>query len=286
MKKRVSNTRWFQQLTPLILTVVFLAPTNIFGSSSSAALKTFIRHIEHFDDSDCERVLVEKSTNSFDDHLSHYEEGIKDRPPSHLYEQHKLKGYMFIINSSNSGKKQQFDEMFGPLVHGFLEIDKREIDSDPLSVAVHKASQFKDYEHPVLIDDTIMEIDGEEVGINIRWIVESGKIKDYVGKRATWGSTLAYRIGNKVYTAYGEIHGTIVDPFPLLNTFHPDIQDLIQQGAFGFDLFFKADGDHYPIGFNKVPKRSPRWHAAKKILRGEVEVHDTIEEWSGPWQND
>ena len=58
--------------------------------------------------------------------------------------------------------------------------------SDPLSVAIHKASQLGEY---VISEDTSLDIEGEQVGINVKWMMQ--ELPKFVGKRALWNVYLA-----------------------------------------------------------------------------------------------
>lgn len=66
----------------------------------------------------------------------------------------------------------------------------REIVSDPLSVAIHKASQLGEY---VISEDTSLDIEGEQVGINVKWMMN--ELPKFVGKRAVWNVYLAILVG-------------------------------------------------------------------------------------------
>ncbi len=72
-----------------------------------------------------------------------------------------------FLNTSNPGKLKEFERLFGQ--HGAslqtTYVDLEEIDADPITVAVHKASQL---EEGVIIEDTSLEIEGADVGMNIR----------------------------------------------------------------------------------------------------------------------
>ena len=89
--------------------------------------------------------------------------------------------------------------------------------SDPLSVSIHKASQLGEY---VITEDTSLDIEGEAVGINVKWMMDS--LPNYVGKIANWNVFLAIlvRVGNvfhvqmqgQVHIYRGQVQGTIVNP--------------------------------------------------------------------------
>ena len=62
----------------------------------------------------------------------------------------------------------------------------REIVADPLSVVIHKASELGEY---VIVEDTSLDIEGEQVGINVKWMLDS--LTDFIGKKALWNVYLA-----------------------------------------------------------------------------------------------
>ena len=66
----------------------------------------------------------------------------------------------WILNTSNQGKRSEFQRLFAQ--HGLSlttqQIDLKEIDSDPVTVVVHKASQL---EEEVLVEDTSLRFFSE-----------------------------------------------------------------------------------------------------------------------------
>lgn len=67
-----------------------------------------------------------------------------------------------------------------------IQREIREIVSDPLSVAIHKASQLGEC---VISEDTSLDIEGEQVGVNVKWMLD--ELPKYIGKRALWNVYLA-----------------------------------------------------------------------------------------------
>ena len=59
-----------------------------------------------------------------------------------------------------------------------------------MSVAIHKASQLGEY---VISEDTSLDIEGEQVGINVKWMMN--ELPKFVGKRAVWTVYLAILVG-------------------------------------------------------------------------------------------
>lgn len=98
-----------------------------------------------------------------------------------------------------------------------LQKDVREIVADPLSVVIHKASQLGEY---VIVEDTSLDIEGEQVGINVKWMLDS--LTNFIGKKALWNVYLAIlvefsfvyyiQIEGKVHIYRGQIIGKIVNP--------------------------------------------------------------------------
>ena len=86
-------------------------------------------------------------------------------------------------------------------------IDIKEIESDPFTVVAHKATQAGDH---VLIEDTSLDIEGAEVGINIRWVMSN--IEQYIGRKAVWTVLLGYKDGESIYIYKGVTNGHLVAP--------------------------------------------------------------------------
>lgn len=178
------------------------------------------------------------------------------------------------INTSNPGKKSEFTKFalrIGARVD-FSDNDLDEIDADPLFVIAHKASRFSGHEQ-VVVDDTSLFVDGSEIGVNVRWRLES--LKELIGRKAVWIAHIAYRQGNQVMIFRGEVKGTIVFP-----------REAPNGTGFGFDSVFLPEGAIQTLGEAKPDEFNARAIAFQKFLNQEVDVvHPVIEEWSGPWQS-
>ena len=89
----------------------------------------------------------------------------------------------WILNTSNQGKMLEFQRLFAK--HGISltprQIDLEEIDSDPVTVVVHKASQL---EEEMLAEDTSLDVQGISVGIHVRWLLQH--LSECVEKKALW----------------------------------------------------------------------------------------------------
>lgn len=172
------------------------------------------------------------------------------------------------LNTSNLGKFEEFKYLFAK--HGIdLEashFDLKEIDSDPIKVVAHKASQL---EENIIVDDTSLDIEGTTIGINIRWLLEH--LTQCVGRIAKWTVLLAYRQGNQIYIYKGMVSGSIV----------------LQRGTagFGFDPVFLPDGSQNTLAQVKPDMFNARALAVESLIKGDVWIkHPLIEHWEGPWQ--
>ncbi|KAK8805026.1 hypothetical protein WA171_006991 [Blastocystis sp. BT1] len=137
----------------------------------------------------------------------------------------QLTGVTLRLNTSNMNKFREFKELFAK--YG-INLDAthreiREIVSDPLSVAIHKASQLGEC---VISEDTSLDIEGEQVGINVKWMMN--ELPKYIGKKALWNVYLAILIHGRVHVYRGQVIGTIVEPRGDSN--------------FGFDPVFLPEG--------------------------------------------
>lgn len=179
------------------------------------------------------------------------------------------KSAVWKLNTSNQGKLTEFQRLFAK--HGCTlsatQQDLREINADPFQVVAHKASQMDDF---VIIEDTSLDVEGADVGVNIRWLLDH--LVDFVGHRAQWKVLLAYRVKNQVFIYQGLVNGVIVKP----------------QGknGFGFDPVFLPEGATETLAQNKPDHLNARALAVDALIHDEsVAVESVITEWNGPWQD-
>lgn len=127
----------------------------------------------------------------------------------------------WLLNTSNKGKLHEFEQYFAEydITITSTEIDIKEIAADPLTVVVHKASQMGE---EILVEDTSLDVEGAEVGINVRWLFDH--LSTFVGQKASQRVLLAYLKAGFVYVYEAKVDGTIVLPRG--------------NGGFGFDPIF------------------------------------------------
>jgi inosine/xanthosine triphosphate pyrophosphatase family protein len=172
------------------------------------------------------------------------------------------------LNTSNLGKLAEFQRLFGSSFT--LEIhrqDLKEIDSTPMDVVVHKATSCG---MNVLIEDTSLDVEGAEVGVNVRWLLEN--LASLAGRGATWRVMLGVLREDGVHVFMGEIKGTITLPRG--------------EGGFGFDPIFLPEGEEFTLAQVKPDRVSARAKAVEafKCSRS-IGVFPPIENWQGKWQH-
>lgn len=175
----------------------------------------------------------------------------------------------WVINTSNASKSSEYQELLRK--HGIglsiIEVDQDEIDADPLSVVVHKASQIGE---KILVDDTSMDVEGADVGVNLRWVVD--EIPKHAGKKALWRVLLAYREGNLVYVYSGETKGVLVPP--------------VVENESNLEALFLPDESSVTLDLDKPDFLNPRAIAIDAFIKDEpIAILPVIDSWDGPWQN-
>lgn len=172
------------------------------------------------------------------------------------------------LNTSNWGKYQEYRHYFAK--HGqeitITSVDLKEVVSDPVTVVVHKASQMDDQ---VLVEDTSLDVENADVGINVRWLLEH--MQEYEYRSAIFRVLLAYKSNKKVFVYQGEVKGIIVPPKG--------------EAGFGFDAIFRPDGEYQTLAESKPDWVNARAIAIKNLFSGQVyKIEPVIENWKGDWQ--
>lgn len=175
------------------------------------------------------------------------------------------------LNSTNASKIKEFSEIFG--LFGYeLETSSftvSEIHADPISVIVHKASCL---EEAVIADDSMLEIEGtRQFGIYTKYDLHL--LPEMIGRKASWSVHLAVKKAQKVYVAKGSVLGSICPK--------TSGQD------FGFDPYFKPEGQNFSLAQSKSSAYSARYLAAKNFIEKNWEaIRDVMTNWNGLYQKD
>jgi len=176
------------------------------------------------------------------------------------------------LNTSNKNKLGEFNRLFGQsgIEVDSTKVDLKEIDGTELEVVCHKATCAGE---GVLIEDTSLDVEGADVGVNIRWLMDN--IGEHEGKKATWRVLLGVMQNGKVLVYEGITEGTITAP--------------AGGGNFGFDPVFKPAGSDKTLAEDKPDSVSARAAAIRALVAG---MHKCMmeplrtEDWKGGWQHD
>jgi inosine/xanthosine triphosphate pyrophosphatase family protein len=179
------------------------------------------------------------------------------------------KKQIWKLNTSNQGKFLEFQKFFAKYSIELISTheDLKEIEADPITVVTHKASQL---EEETLIEDTILEVEGYLMGVNVKWLLNH--LNELVGRKAVWSVYLAYRKGDTVNIYNGNVVGQIVKP--------------IGVGGFGFDPFFQPIGTTETLAQSKPDYCNARALAVEALINDDkFSCEQAIYNWDGPWQN-
>lgn len=171
------------------------------------------------------------------------------------------------VCTSNEGKLRELRALgLGHLL--VISRDLPEPDSDPLTVVRVKVAQVGP---GVLVDDASLDVDGHDVGVNVRWL--SAKLPSLVGHRALFRVVLGFTDFDGVTRLYvGEVEGSIAPP---------------RGDGFGFDPFFLPDGATRTLGESKPSHLDPRALAVRALLSNRpTRTYAAPASWDGPWQGD
>lgn len=172
------------------------------------------------------------------------------------------------MNTSNDGKFSEFKIFFEKHQSELIRstFDMKEILADHVTVVVHKASQHEDR---VLIEDTSLEVEGADVGIQVKSMLED--LPKFKGRKAIWTVYLAYKENEQVFIFKGEIQGTIVDPRG--------------EKGFGFDKVFQPLGSSHTLAESKPDSVNARAQAVDALFSNHFfSIMPILKDWNGEWQ--
>ena len=114
-----------------------------------------------------------------------------------------------------------------------------------------------------------MDIEGEQVGINVKWMMN--ELPKYIGKKALWNVYLAILIHGRVHVYRGQVIGTIVEPRGDSN--------------FGFDPVFLPEGCVSTLAESKPDSVSARAKAVENLVKDiPFAIVNPIFDWDGQYQ--
>ena len=172
---------------------------------------------------------------------------------------------MWKVNTSSLGKLEEF-RRFLPGEIEVLEQDLPEPLADPLTIVRYKASQFDN----VLVDDTSLNVEDEEIGAEIKWLME--RLPSLIGKRAEFVCLLGLRRGDRVHIFEGRVKGRIASK---------------AGEGFGFNSYFVPDGSTRTYAQEKPDEKNARYLAVQKLLKHEPSwIMEPLVEWKGRFQQE
>ena len=169
------------------------------------------------------------------------------------------------LNTSNLSKLKEFQSLGLPELK-VTNIDLQEPDATPIEVIASKATQIGS---DILVEDTSLDIEGEDIGVNIKWLQDSLHL--YLGKEAVFRVLLGIQRDGRVLIYKGEVKGQIVEP---------------SGDGFGFDPFFKPYGSDQTLAEFKPTWFNSRALAVQAFIRGDVFETSPLLHWNGQWQNE
>ena len=181
---------------------------------------------------------------------------------------------MLTLVSSNENKLHEFKRFGLPGLDIEKGVDLPEVDADGETVVLYKALAAGPHR---IVEDTALHIDGAQIGVNIRWLLDD--IANHDGKRATWEVWLGINDSQHITTYRGEITGRITAKYAASH-----------QG-FGFDNYFIPDGTDKTLYELEMDGRKDAFSARKKaidaFLACDVQKRipiPNIPQWNGPMQ--
>ena len=186
----------------------------------------------------------------------------------------KIKGAIKMkLLTSNKNKLKEFKRFGIPNIEMALGKDIKEVDSDPITVAVYKSL---DSGEDTVIEDTSLHVEGADIGVNVRWLFEN--LGNYNGNKAVWEVLLAHNDGVEINIYQGKVKGRITNAFEDLE-------------GFGFDKYFIPESVEKTLceleSDGKKDLFSARRIAVDNLINKKpiktVKIAD-VEKWKGAYQ--
>lgn len=182
------------------------------------------------------------------------------------------------LSTSNQNKLNEF-KRFGLSFDVSKGIDIKEVASNIDDVILYKAI---DAGQGILVEDTVLEINGEEI-VDIRWRIR--ELAEMENPKINFIVSLGILDGDFIYIYRGQVECKLIkNP---LNT-------LIPNDAFGFDAYLVPILDNNDMSFYTLEKMgrkdafSPRKMAVEKLNHGLYMCkvkRSQVSDWNGDYQN-
>lgn len=175
------------------------------------------------------------------------------------------------INSGNLNKINEYKQYLEVSGHKIetTEIDLKEPVSNHETITCYKASQFSD---EILVDDVSLDIEGFDIGVNVRWFLEKGEFhkEKYWNRKSSFKCCIGVNKNNTIYIYKGVVEGIITSP---------------RGNEFGIAPFFLPNGATKTLGEEMPPELNPRYLALKNFLNDQWSLKlEPIKQWDGEFQ--
>lgn len=209
------------------------------------------------------------TSNTSEEDRAHFERGAAQG----LAE--RLSSLSFVVKTSNPRKLAEINR-FGLAVTAEPGEDLLEVDGTPEQVATYKSLAAGPR---ALVEDTSLDVEGFDAGVNIRWLLEH--LTEEVKKsgrtpKATWRVMLAVHDGEQMFVAKAEVPGHMVaEP---------------RGAGFAFDAYFVPEGHDQTLGEMDAAGTKDLVSARKTAVQNLLSGHCTtvplsdIPEWTGAYQ--
>lgn len=173
---------------------------------------------------------------------------------------------VIAINTSNPGKLGEYKEYLGENNVVAQSIDLAEPKADSLTIIQYKASQFEN----VLVDDVALDVEGLEVGVNIRWLLNELESPLYWGRKCVYSCFIAVHQDGEVKIYRASVPGVLVSP---------------RGDCFGFGRYFLPDGSELTLGEYMNPMYNARYLAVQEYVHNHPYiVLPPLKQWDGEFQ--
>jgi adenylate kinase len=173
-----------------------------------------------------------------------------------------------VINSSNEDKLDEYRKYLIDYEVVSSAIETEEPDADSITIARYKTSQL-----PVgyVTDDVSLDVEGEDIGTNVKWHVKNKGLDKHIGKRAVFNCFIGVKSENDLIKIYkGSVPGKLVSP----------IGD-----GFGFGPYFLPDGAKTTLGEIMSEPHNARYLAIQNLLANKIYTTEPmLTEWKGKFQ--
>lgn len=183
-----------------------------------------------------------------------------------------------VLGSSNIEKIQEYNS-FGLNIKTQKIPDLREVEGSELEVILYKVLELN--QENVIVEDTSLQVEGAEVGVNAKWLLEELKKNPiYNHRKATWTVFIGFKTQEQVFVFHADLKGVIS-------------QTKVSEKSFGFDSFFIPDGvEETLFQLNKKGLKSqysPRKKVIEKLLNQNVFKTVSVSQiptWTGKYQKE